>query len=588
MSGTSAAADGGAPTTRGRLMPAALAAALVALPILGDWALSGRDALVRYSAPDAFYYHVVARNAAHERGFSYDGTHPTNGFHPLWQVTLAGVAKLGRALGLGDTAYLGAVLLIGTALVAAALFLVGWAIARERGSVPVGFVWTPVGLYALLVLPYWIWAIDLRGRALPSQGPFPLFGTSWSYVNGMESGLVLLALAGLAWLGAAPGDGGARRAFALGGLATALAFARLDHALVALPFVLAAARARHSAAGALGRRLLPGAILALTLLAYLGVNLAYSGAALPVSGVAKSSFPHPTAGNFANLGAVVNGPALDALAPSRFYRAAQLFLPLAAAAVVLARRLRAARAGRWSDRFESFLCRLAWGVLLLAGYDLLFVEPFAMGSWYFPASTLLVSLAPFQRGGRSRSLTPRAAAAGVLATLAVFVLWQRRSDYHGVYARFLFEEGPALRARFGAAPPRILEIDDGIVAFATGFPALSGTGLALDAEAAEAARAGRLMSLALARGFDHVASLVYLLPTHGAPASDVGRRFAQAARPLRAAYPDFDFEPVAVAGGGYFVLLRARPRGETPGASAPQSASVDRSPGSSPISTAFR
>ena len=573
---------------RERLLPALLAASLVAVPILADWGLSGRSALLRYSAPDAFYYHTIARNAAVHGVFSYDGSRPTNGFHPLWQWTLAGVAALGRALGQNDIVYLGAVFLLGTALVAAALLLLGVALARARGRVPAGFAWLPVGLYGLLLLPYWIWAVDVERSVQPSQGPFPLFGTAWSYVNGMESGLVLLAVAALALTHGAPARGPLAGGVALGAAASALTLARLDHALVALPFVVAAACERRDGAPVLSRRLLPAAILVAVLAVYLAVNLAYAGVALPVSGTAKSSFPHPTAANLDNLARVLSGPPRNDLAVSRFYRAAQLFLPMAAALVVLGRHRRTLRARRPPDDFDRFLARLAAGVLLLGVYDGLFVEPFAMGSWYFPASTLLVSLAPFQGRLPAARLSRRAAAAGVLATLAVFVLWQRQPDFHAVYARFLFEEAPALRARFAVQPPRILEIDDGIVAFATGFPALSGTGLALDAEAARAEREGRLLPFALARGFDHVASLVYLLPPRGEPAADSGRRFREASRGLRAAYPDLDFEPVAVAGGSFFVLLRVRPWGEAQPAGERQSASVDRSPGSSPISTALR
>src|SRR5262249_52993687 len=37
----------------------------------------------RFLSDDAFYYFQIARNAAQGHGFSFDGIHPTNGFHPL-------------------------------------------------------------------------------------------------------------------------------------------------------------------------------------------------------------------------------------------------------------------------------------------------------------------------------------------------------------------------------------------------------------------------------------------------------------------------------------------------------------------------
>ena len=40
---------------------------------------------------DMFYYLTSARNVAAGRGPSLDGIHPTNGFHPLWMLMLAGI-----------------------------------------------------------------------------------------------------------------------------------------------------------------------------------------------------------------------------------------------------------------------------------------------------------------------------------------------------------------------------------------------------------------------------------------------------------------------------------------------------------------
>jgi len=37
---------------------------------------------------DAYYYFGIARNIAHGRGVSFDGIEITNGFHPLWMLTL--------------------------------------------------------------------------------------------------------------------------------------------------------------------------------------------------------------------------------------------------------------------------------------------------------------------------------------------------------------------------------------------------------------------------------------------------------------------------------------------------------------------
>ena len=43
---------------------------------------------------DASYYMTIARNVAAGRGLTFDGIHPTNGFHPLWLVTLVPLVPL--------------------------------------------------------------------------------------------------------------------------------------------------------------------------------------------------------------------------------------------------------------------------------------------------------------------------------------------------------------------------------------------------------------------------------------------------------------------------------------------------------------
>src|ERR1035441_10706706 len=44
--------------------------------------------------PDAFYYLTVARNSLHTPFYSFDGVHPTNGFHPVWQYMLYHAMRL--------------------------------------------------------------------------------------------------------------------------------------------------------------------------------------------------------------------------------------------------------------------------------------------------------------------------------------------------------------------------------------------------------------------------------------------------------------------------------------------------------------
>jgi hypothetical protein len=495
--------------------------AMVFVPVLLDLLHGGTRAAFRYLAPDSFYYNTVARNIALYGSTSYDGQLPTNGFHPLWQATLAALYFVLHHLGLSESSYLVSSVLLSALLVAASVTIVGHAVMASGRTLGPAALLAPVGLYAVLILPAWLLMVDVRGLTLPTQGPFPLFGTAWSFANGMESGLVLLFLALLGKALAKDVPFSSRRAATLGGLCLGMVLSRLDHVYFAMgvAVVLAVRNSNTSAP----HRLRPWGVCALCfigpLLAYLLINRLYSGAAFPLSGAIKTSFPFPNADNVDNLVAVVARPWRDMLAPSRFYRAAQLVLPSLFAIAYLARRCwrRTER-----DGLADFTTALAVGTLLLAAYDFLFVPTFAMGHWYTPASIAFVSVAAVAAVRGSARLTisrarRRPVWLGALATLGagllcvmIFYFLQRRGGYHTLYADLYLVDAPAARAFYGQQRPRLLEYDDGIVAFSTAFPTMSGTGHAADGEAAVALTKGTLQQLALERGFDRVASLVYL------------------------------------------------------------------------------
>lgn len=158
--------------------------------------------LVVRTPDDAFYYLEIARRIGAGDGFTFDGVHATNGFHPLWQLVLAGVGLLLP----GQTAFLRASLLLCLLCLLAATLLI------------VRLVWRWLGPGAALL-----------GGILVAHGRAAMP----SYVDGMEGTLALLALAGLAtamvWWARRPGAG---RAVVVGVLAGVAVLARLDLAVV--------------------------------------------------------------------------------------------------------------------------------------------------------------------------------------------------------------------------------------------------------------------------------------------------------------------------------------------------------------------
>jgi hypothetical protein len=264
------------------------------------------------------------------------------------------------------------------------------------------------------------------------EGPFPVYGTLWSYVNGMESGAVLGAF-GLcaylhrAWHRAPSLAGAARYGLAL----AALTLARLDHVFIAAALAVewcsSAWLARRSAREWLA---LFGAF-GLPVATYVSINILCFGSAMPISGALKTSFPHITLQHVQS--------AIDTWKAGRSFnvfvlqREASLFVPVVFALVYPALTVRLERTGRTfalryratTRTYDRFLMPTAFGVLGIGAYDIFFVTD-GPGSWYVPVSTLFVSLVVVALADRSaRKLGPRAArlvlAAIALASVAFFV-----------------------------------------------------------------------------------------------------------------------------------------------------------------------
>ena len=53
-----------------------------------SYAARGVEGAFSFFAADAFYYLAIADHSVGVPGFTYDGSFPTNGFHPLWQYFL--------------------------------------------------------------------------------------------------------------------------------------------------------------------------------------------------------------------------------------------------------------------------------------------------------------------------------------------------------------------------------------------------------------------------------------------------------------------------------------------------------------------
>ncbi len=421
--------------------------------------------------------------------------------------------------------------LLGTGFICVAIWALARAWRRPDGSLNLLVAGLPVGAYPLLVGYLWLRVPvgQLRGQN-PWEGAEPLYGTLWSYVNGMESPLVLMMFS-LALLAYSRFDHWSERSAAwFGALLAGTVLARLDVALVVAPLwalaVVSAWPRRRFVVRITAAFVLP-------VLAYLAVNRLVFGCVLPVSGSLKSVAPKITQENFGVLAIAFNSFfGGDRPAMYGYWRPLQLAVPLLAALLapltLVSFQLQSGSVTcSWAGpnrRLSGFLAATGVGVLALNGYDFLFVPVMNQGHWYVPVSVLYVSLVVLhaaerfaRRTGRRRAASRRGlamwATALVALTVVVVVLFlkvQCRSSYHARYAEFALNEAPKVRAQLATSAPHLLEFDDGIVAWATGFPTMSATGYGLDRDGAEAKRRGDLVHLAVARGFDDLTSLVYV------------------------------------------------------------------------------
>jgi len=506
----------GARATRRRIATAALVvfAANLYPPLLALYE-EGTLGAFHFLAADAFYYLAIAERSQGFPGYSFDGLYPTNGFHPLWGWSWTGLFAL---LHPTREAAIVAVHCAGALMVATGAALLAASIARLTGRFVLALVAAAPGLYFLV-----------------SPSFNPAYSPLASFANGMESPLSLLLFGGLLWQLCRRPEW--ERGLATPALLTAIALARLDDALLALAFAIVAARDAQRPREALRRAWHIAWLPAATIAAYLAYNLSYSGMALPVSGVAKSSGSVP--------GIVRNGyglmttlfPFFDPLGRGRIlwseqaWRIAQMVLPAAAALLWLVRARGEAQARFLAPGLRCATSAIALYVLLKAGYNFAFVGLWNQGHWYYP-----ISIAAFSwmcalwlhEGLPRRDPTPRLRDALrqhplACALVAAALVWvgadagrygrvRIESHQHAAYHR-LWKAGPRIDAALDVVCPGcgLVEFDDGIFSASLSRPVMSGSGLALDLAAHRARMRGRLLDLAWERGFRLLASQYYAL-----------------------------------------------------------------------------
>jgi hypothetical protein len=222
-----------------------------------------RHLLVRI-VDDASYYMTTARNLAAGRGLTFDGIHPTNGFHPLWLLMLVPLFLLH---GTPET-MIRLVALLQTILLSLA-YLVFWRTQSKLFS-PRTAALTGILFVYFVFLPC---------------------------INGMESALLVLSIAVLYGYGlhVARTQLNLRRAAFLGIILGCVLLARLDMIFIAL-YLFAWLARRCVPIETRSRAVAAFLVCALAAAAVVGPYLVFNylqfGSVMPISGALKSSFPH--------------------------------------------------------------------------------------------------------------------------------------------------------------------------------------------------------------------------------------------------------------------------------------------------------
>jgi uncharacterized membrane protein len=383
-------------------------AGLVALPLV-LWTvaiLRARHGWLAGGLPDdAYYYLEIGQRIAGGDGSTFDGVHSTNGYHPLWQglVALLGIAFSGDHL-------VKAVLLLAVALVAAAVVLLIRAVSARFGQ-RAALVGAAVALHA---------------------SAFTLL------VNGMETALVLFAVAVLIHLIDRQREGRPPSPAIIGIACAGLVLSRIDLVIVVplVPLLL----------GYWGRWrdvLRFGVAFAVLTVPLFIVNLVTFGIPLSVSGSLKLHWMSERAtssggwlssgyrtivsnalGDYVRDGASVAGTPSASLAPSGSNIASWLgFVVLAAGAGVLVRRF-------WTRDRSAPLPKprglgIAASLLGLKALVDLTVLPLWATSWYagplFVLGTATLVAAAWQAAAKVMR-APTIGAVGAVIGLGLFAL----------------------------------------------------------------------------------------------------------------------------------------------------------------------
>ena len=513
------------------LLSSMIVICLLTAPLIVAFSTIGWRFLFNLLAADSMYYMAIANNWVKLGIPTFDGEQITNGFHPLWELLLAGIFWLSGA---PNHYQLYITVTLSLVFVLVSLALLGSLAIRYLGIVrgTTGILFMFPGAYTLLCNP------DSREPADPGV----LYRVEpWSAINGMESTLSLASWALAICLlvrrleicgennASINQQGGWTCVFnyPVRVVLVAIVLARLDDAIVLAPIALTvwmfnAGTVRQRIHQVSQILLLP----VMALVVYMLVSISAAGSLLPTSGAQKVGLLFAT--NVPMMAGAVLGSADQLDWASIALRAYPLIFCAALSGISLVLLSTALKGNRDASRLYQLAQIFFLYVLMKSLFLISFVNLDSQGYWYnfvivlmlnFVIAVILVRNIPAQGIYKYAALVGAAMVTslalgteGHLMSLKGQTLDDNENANYAEVSYTLWTHKQEIREAFNrqSASARLIDNLDGEYGFLLDLPAASVTGLPSGRKDLEDRRRLGFWNSVLPRGYSIIGSVGYL------------------------------------------------------------------------------
>lgn len=495
---------------------------IILIPSILIYLDMGLEGIARTFAADSYYYFSVANKYNALGYFSYDGINPTNGFHPLWQYLLTIAFKFSNS----QSSQLLIAYSLSAILVALGYSFIYISILKLTKNPILPFIGLIPGFYYII-----FGIIDSK------------FLSSWSYINGMESGLSIfffgLLLFGISyynWLK----DINYYKIFALSLTISFIFLSRLDDIFLLIPFALILL---FNSKIDIKIRVIAFSIPTIILFLYLLYNYSYADVFMPVSGTNKTSF------TVMNIVHFINTILPLGLISDKYYytwnnwagggyRILQNIIPIILYASILTSYFKFGNFKNLKDKIlihinqlnlfsteKQIIFIIALYSLIKALHSLLFINIWFQGAWYFPLIIIGINITLILKIQKKVTLINKLKSIKIIIILLILIYAIRFANLIGsghdykeqnknfqsaMYYKF-WENRDNLQSELEKRNiTKIIELDDGIMSFSLNINCISGTGLSLDSESNKHIKSGDFLNYMYSKDIMIIGTQFYL------------------------------------------------------------------------------